>query len=105
MSVTGVFVLNALNPRFKIAPVDWSPPVFEISIAIKLRSLIIESVRDFVPNHNANATEIHSKCHVFTEEWWLQNARWKSDRVELGRVKCVHNCRPEKPSALGRGSY
>src|SRR6218665_3506285 len=58
-----------------------SPPVFEISVFIVRRTLVVETVGHFVSDHHSDAAVVYRVVGVFVEERELQNARGKNNFI------------------------
>src|SRR5262249_23752881 len=87
----GVFIGDALAPLLIVLGVGFLPPVTQAAVAVKLASLIVKAVSDFVPDHTAFGTVIRGIALVFIEQRRLQDPRGKVDGVGLRVVVCV-NC-------------
>lgn len=51
------------------------PPIDQLSIFVSLLSLVVETVRDFVTDHEADASVVHVLGSVVLEENSLQDSR------------------------------
>ena len=50
------------------------PPVVQIALGVELAALIVEAVRQLVPDHHADAAVVHGVVHVVVVERRLQDA-------------------------------
>ena len=51
-----------------------SPPVAEIPVGIELAALIVETVRQLVPDYGADSAKVQGIVGLVVEKWRLQNA-------------------------------
>jgi hypothetical protein len=68
------FTYNALCPRLKVEHSFFGPPGLQIAVDIKLSSLIVESVRDLVTDHHADAAVIQGARELRVIERRLKDA-------------------------------
>src|SRR5699024_5346280 len=79
------------------------PPRVQVSIAVVLRSLVIEAVTNFVTDDRADRTEVLRCISLWVIKRWAQNCRWEGDVVDHWVVESVHRLRGAKPFiAVGR---
>jgi len=52
-------VVDALGARIELLAIFFSPPIPQIPFCIELAALVIEAVRQFVPNDGTHRTVIH----------------------------------------------
>src|SRR5699024_3389441 len=79
------------------------PPRVQVSIAVVLRSLIIEAVTNFVTDDRADRTEVLRRISLWVIKRWAQNCRWEGDVIDHWVVESVHRLRGAKPFiAVGR---
>src|SRR6185503_14795384 len=57
------------------------PPVLEVALGVELAALVVEPVRVFVPDHDADPSEVHGIVHRAIEERRLQDAGREDDLV------------------------
>ena len=67
------------------------PPVLQVSVLVKLTTLIVESMTHLVSNYYADSTIVSSVVSLWIEEWWLQDSSREVDAVEEWVVESV-NC-------------
>src|ERR1700722_10688607 len=67
-----VFVGAALTALVVLFAIFRRPPVAEIAVSVKLASLIVEAMDDFVTYNHANGAVVHSVVFRGVEERWLQ---------------------------------
>src|SRR5271170_4424942 len=89
----------AIGLLVELLSVIGSPPIGQVSIAVKLASLIVEAVRELVADDSSGVTIILSVRRVRIEEQQLQNASWKIDIVHAGVVVGVDRRRSHAPLA------
>src|SRR5690606_19766774 len=82
---------------FESRPVVFRPPVDKLSVAVVLRTLIIESVTNLVPDHCTDPAVVGCGIPSLIEERKLQNRGGKHDLVEPGVVIGVHGLRSHEP--------
>src|SRR5437667_3014428 len=80
-----------------------SPPVVEPALSVELRTLIVEAVADFVPDHHPNRSVIDGIHALHIKRRRLKNASRKynfvQQRVVVG-IRCRRRHGP--PSAIRR---
>src|SRR4029077_4330196 len=81
-----------------------SPPVFQTSLRIELRTLIVEAVADLVPDHHADGAIVDRVHGSHIERRWLQNRCRKDDFVQQRRVICIRRWRCHAPPPTVRQS-
>src|SRR5882724_8085118 len=67
------------------------PPILQIPVRIILTTLVIESMRHFMADHQPDGAVIHGIVPVLEEEWWLQYARREINIVGRGIVIGVYS--------------
>src|SRR5579864_5648745 len=77
----GIFIGHATDALLEFLAVLLGPPVAEIAGGIEFATLIVETVREFVTNHQADAAEVDGVVHGLIEKRRLQNAGGKDDFV------------------------
>ena len=50
------------------------PPVVQVAFGVELAALVVEAVRQLVPDHHADAAVVHGVVHLVVEERRLQDA-------------------------------
>ena len=97
--VSRVLVHDALRALFKLRAIFLGPPVAQIAFGVKLASLIVKAVRQFMANGAAGVAVIGSIIHLGIVERRLQNARGKVDVIHLRIVVSIHRGRSHAPLA------
>ena len=69
----------------------------QVSLRIELAPLVVETVREFVTNHQANAAEVDVVVHGLVEKWRLQNTGRENNFVERPVVIRVDRGRSHAP--------
>src|SRR3954471_13083569 len=73
------------------------PPVPEIAFSVKLSPLIIEAMRDLMPDHSTNTAVIYSIVELRIEECRLQNTRREVNAVFGRHVISINGWRCHPP--------
>ena len=94
---TSVLVGNTTGALFKFLPVLLGPPVAQVSLGIELASLVVEAVGQLVPDHCADASEVHGVIHSLVKKWRLQNPRGKNYFISRAAVVGIHRRRRHAP--------
>src|SRR6185312_9691068 len=95
-----VLVHKALCAFLKSLGIFSGPPVMEVAVGVEQPSLIIEAVRELVPDHGANAAEIHGIIGLKVVKRRLQDSGGKVDIVFAGIVVSIHRRRRHLPLRL-----
>lgn len=61
------------------------PPINQIAVFVKLTTLVVETVGDFVANHEANCSVVQISGSVAGEECALENTGWEFCGKEQGQ--------------------
>src|SRR5581483_7542860 len=69
-----VLVGDATGALVKLLAVCGRPPVSEVSYSVELTALVIEAVREFVSDDDADAAIIYGFILGIVEKWRLQNS-------------------------------
>src|SRR6185437_4047121 len=85
-----VFICNAAGTFFKLCAVGVSPPVAEVAFSIKLATLVVKAMGQFVANDYANAAEVHSSVCSFVKERRLQDSGREVDVIIWRAVVGIH---------------
>ena len=67
-------------------------PKKKLTIFVKLPSLIVESMRNFVSNNPSNSSIIQISRSVIGKKYALQNSSWELNWIFKGAVECINNC-------------
>ncbi len=86
--------LGGLQKRFSIV---FCPPVWEVTLGVKLSALIIEAMCQLVPNNRSHTTVINGIISGRIEKRRLKNSSGKNYLVELGIVPGVNRLRRYYP--------
>src|SRR5437588_3992432 len=68
-----VLISNATSPLFELFSVGCRPPVAQIALRIELAPLVVESVSQFVSDHNTNAAHVYGVIHLLIEKRRLKD--------------------------------
>src|ERR1700677_927799 len=90
---------HTFSAALKFFVVRGRPPLFQFAGAIVLGALVVEAVRDLVPNHRADAAVIHRVGRVHIEHRRQQDARREHDLVQQRIVVRVRGWRGHAPAA------
>src|SRR5579875_2206334 len=89
--------LNALSPLLEPFQIIGRPPVHQVSMRIKLASLIVKTMRHFMSDHRTHCAIVDGVIGVGIEERRLKNASWKHDLVHRRIVIGIHGGRRHFP--------
>ena len=92
-----VLLHDTLGTLIKLLTVGRRPPVFQVALAIELPALVIEAVRQFMPDDGPHRTVVHRIIPAGIEERRLQNPGGKVDVVHLRIVISIHCRRAHAP--------
>src|SRR6185295_18415358 len=88
--VTAELFVYQRRPLVVILLVLRRPPVFEISIGIKLPALVVKAMSQLVPDNAPDASVIHRIIRPCVKEWRLQNAGREDYFVEVRIVISIN---------------
>src|SRR5579884_2912108 len=95
--------LNALSPLLEPFQIIGRPPVHQVSMRIKLASLIVKTMRHFMSDHRTHCAIVDGVIGVGIEERRLKNASWKHDLVHRRIVIGIHGGRRHSHSVRSTG--
>ena len=78
--VVAVLVNHALPSLLEALRGLVVPPLLDVPTLVELTSLVVETVGDFVADHDADSAKVESLGKVLVVERWLEDARRKHYR-------------------------
>ena len=94
---------GAIDALLKFLAVLRRPPVAEVALRIVLAPLVVEAMREFMPDHHPDAAIVHGVIHQGAVKRRLQNARGKVDIVHRRTVIGIDRRRSHAPILAVRG--
>ena len=77
-----VLLHDSLGASPELGGVLGGPPLAQAALGVELAALVVEAVRDLVPDHRSDGAVVHGVVGIGVEERWLQDARGEDDFVE-----------------------
>ena len=81
------------------------PPLFQVAVFVELASFVVEAVRDFVADDDADAAVVERLGELAAVEQRLQDTGREHDIVLVGVVECVDHGRFRRPLVFSHLSF